>query len=98
MKHVAALTMVILTTAALVGGCTRKPDPCAQLAARICAGRDAAYCVRAGAFLDRELTGPGGERLTGPERHSGCRLILSDGEVVGAYARQAERSIRGRSL
>ena len=99
MRLVIALTLtVILGFASLGGGCSRTPDPCARLAARICAGKDAAFCARAKVFLNRELTGPNGERLTGMERRSGCSLILGDRKVVDAYARQAERSIRGRSL
>jgi hypothetical protein len=94
-----ALTRIVLVVFILVStifgvACEKRPDPCDTLTARICEGRDRGYCLRARAFLDRELTGPGGLVLTGRSRSEGCRLILADHQVLGAYAREVARSIK----
>ncbi len=89
-----ALIVSVLLSLLLGVGCEKRQDPCDTLTARICEGRDRGFCVQARAFLDRELTGPGGRVLTGRSRSEGCRLILADQQVLGAYAREAARRIQ----
>jgi len=75
-------------------GCEKRQDPCETLTARICEGKDRGYCLQAQAFLNHELIGPDGRPLTGRSRREGCRLILSDRQVLGAYSREAARRIQ----
>jgi len=89
-----ALAFFVLLAVAIGAGCEKRQDPCDALAARICEGQDRGYCLQARAFLDRELTGPDGQPLTGRSRREGCRLILTDSKVLGAYAREAARRIK----
>ncbi len=88
------LTVFVLLSMSLGVACEKRQDPCDTLTARICEGQDRGYCVQTRAFLDRELTGPDGRVLTGVSRSEGCRLILADQQVLGAYAREAARRIR----
>lgn len=89
-----ALACFVLLTVVFGVACEKRPDPCDTLAARICEGQDRGYCLQARAFLNRELTGPDGQPLTGRSRREGCRLILADHQVLGAYTREAARRIK----
>ena len=88
-----ALVAVVLSVLGLGVACEKRQDPCDTLTARICEGKDRAYCLQARSFLNRELTGADGRQLTGRSRREGCRLILADPKVLGAYAREAARRI-----
>lgn len=92
MRHI-ALLFVTLIVLGLGGACEKRADPCDTLTRRLCEGQDRGYCLQARAFMDRELTGPDGRALTGQSRREGCRVILSDPKVLGAYAREAARRI-----
>lgn len=87
------LVCSVLLALGLGCACEKPQDPCNTLTARICEGRDRGYCLQARAFLHRELTGPDGRPLTGRSRREGCRLILADQQVLGAYSREAARRI-----
>ncbi len=93
MRHI-ALVAVVLTVLGLGVGCEKRQNPCDTLTARLCEGQDRGYCLQARAFMNRELIGPDGRRLEGRSRREGCRLILTDSKVLGAYAREAARRIQ----
>ena len=92
--HRIALLVVVLTAFGFGVACEKRQEPCDTLTARICEGQDRGYCLQSRAFLNRELIGPDGKRLEGRSRREGCRLILADPKVLGAYAREAARQIQ----
>ena len=93
MTRIALVCSVVLLLG-LGSACEKRQDPCDTLTARICEGKDRGYCLQARVFMNRELSGPDGKPLTGRSRREGCRLILGDRQVLGAYSREAARRIK----
>jgi len=62
---------------------------CDDLNKKICEGKDGAYCKQTREWLDKEMTGPDGEKLSSSESDLACKMIGSDKDVIDAYRSKA---------
>jgi hypothetical protein len=85
------LATVLAFGAAACGGSSGAE--CDALAKKICDGKDEAYCKKARAWIDKEMVGPDGEKMSSEQTNMACKLIGEDKDVVAAYKRQAQKEL-----
>ena len=81
-----------LSALALTSGCG---GPCERLRAHVCDGRGEDYCKQVDDFLDSQLVGANGEKLSGEIREESCRVILGNVELSHAYRHKAKEKLLG---
>ncbi len=92
-------TIIISTTLAfamLFGtvGCSKGGKSCKALSSKLCDGKDDAYCKKTSDWLDKQMTGPDGKKLSSSEADKGCKMILDDDRALAAYKKQVERKVK----
>ena len=91
-------TMMILSVSLGLGlglaACGKSASSCDTLAKKLCEGKDDATCQKTKAWLDSELTGPNGEKLSASEAAEGCKMILDDKDALEAYKTQASNKVK----
>jgi hypothetical protein len=88
------LTIVSMMFLGLALGACGGGNSCDSLAKKLCAGKDDATCTKTRAWLDSELTGPDGKKLSDSEASEGCKLILDDHDALDAYTKQAADKVK----
>ncbi|MBK8263292.1 MAG: hypothetical protein IPK80_18350 [Nannocystis sp.] len=81
--------------AMMVASITACGAPCERLSSYVCDGGDADYCARAAGFVDEQLVGVGGVKLTGELREETCSIILGNVELSNAYRHKAKEKLLG---
>ena len=66
---------------------------CEDLNKKICEGKDDAYCKKTREWLDKEMTGPDGEKMSSTEKNLACQLIGGDKDVIDAYRGEAAKEL-----
>jgi hypothetical protein len=84
LKTIVAVLGLGLALGACSGG-----DSCEALNKKLCAGKDDAACKKTRAWLDSEMTGPDGKKLSSSESSEACKMILDDKDALEAYVKQA---------
>lgn len=86
-KMFASLTLALgLALTACGGG---GGSACDDLNKKICEGKDSAYCKQTRDWLDKEMTGPDGEKLSSSESDLACKMIGEDKDIIDAYRSKA---------
>jgi len=85
----AASALMLMASIAACGA------PCERLNSYVCDGGDAGYCARAAGFVDEQLVGVGGVKLTGELREETCSIILGNVELSNAYRHKAKEKLLG---
>jgi hypothetical protein len=65
-------------------GCS---SPCDTMAKKVCGDPSSASCK---SFMDKELRGPNGKRMTGAQGKAACKMIVDDDKVLGLYKKRYE--------
>ena len=84
---VTKLLVVPYLLVATLGGC-RQEDSCARLRQALC-DRSGVSCAAVGAWLDDQMIGPDGEKLSGERSARACDLILDSGDALTSYVEKA---------
>jgi hypothetical protein len=92
---ITTITLSLGITLAACGG-SGGGNACEDLNKKICDGKGDAYCKQTAAWLDKEMTGPDGEKMSSSEKNMACKLIGSDKEVIDAYKNQASTELAGK--
>ena len=72
-----------------------KGDPCADLAGKVASASKASDgAVKS--WLDKELTGPNDEKLSGDERGQACKMILGEKDALAGYVEKAKVDLAGK--
>jgi len=72
-----------------------KDDSCAELAGKITSASKASDgAVKS--WLDKELTGPNDEKLSGDERGQACKMILGEKDALAGYVEKAKVDLAGK--
>ena len=79
------LTLGLLLSACGGGG----GGACDDLNKKICEGKDGAYCKQTRTWLDKEMTGPDGEKMSSDESNLACKMIGADKESIDAFRSKA---------
>ena len=93
MKTIAKFLSVLVLSSTLAA-CSKDGNSCDQLAKKICEGKDEATCKKTKEWLDKEMTGPDGEKLSSSESAAACKMIMDDKEVMGLYKEHALESVQ----
>lgn len=67
---------------------------CKTLANKLCEGKDKAHCEKTAKWLDSQMTGPDGKKLSSKEANEGCKMIMGDKDSLAAYKKQAEKKVK----
>ena len=71
-----------------------KDDSCADLTKKISSATKASDSAIK-SWLDKELTGPDDEKLSGDERGQACKMILGEKEALAGYVEKAKVDLAG---
>ena len=71
-----------------------KDDSCADLAGKITSATKASDSAVKG-WLDKELTGPDDEKLSGDERGQACKMIMGEKDALTGYIEKARVDLAG---
>lgn len=96
MKHLTSMMMIVslsLGFGVSLTACS-KSSPCDKLAKALCDGKDDATCKKTKAWLDSEMTGPNGEKLSQGQSDLACKMILDDKDSLAAYKQQASEKVK----
>ena len=88
------LSVLSLSLGLGLAACGGGGNSCDTLAKKLCEGKDEATCKKTKAWLDSELTGPNGEKLSSSEAAQGCKMILDDKDALEAYKAQAQEKVK----
>lgn len=94
MKHLGKILATLslsLSLAACGGG---GGNSCDALAKKLCDGKDEATCKKVKTWLDSEMTGPDGKKLSSSESSAACKMIMDDKDVLELYKGQAEENAK----
>jgi hypothetical protein len=83
--------MLVPALALGLSGC-RRADSCARLEQQICQGGGVS-CRAVGRWLDDELVGLHGDRLTGEPRARVCAAILAEKDVLSGFREKARAEL-----
>lgn len=92
MKHLTSMLLILSLSSGLgvsLTACGGGGSPCDKLAKALCDGKDDATCKKTKAWLDSEMTGPSGEKLSQGQADLACKMILDDKDSLAAYKKQA---------
>jgi len=87
------LVSLSLTLGMVLSACGGGGNACDDLNKKICDGKDSSYCKKSREWLDKEMTGPDGEKLSSKEADMACKLIGEDKDVIGAYRAKAAEDL-----
>jgi hypothetical protein len=89
MKHTTKIVSALALSFSLgLTGCGHG-NSCDALAKKLCEGKDDATCTKTKAWLDSQMTGPKGEKLSSGEAAEACKMIADDKDALEAYKKQA---------
>ena len=72
-----------------------KDDSCADLAGKVASASKASDgAVKS--WLDKELTGPNDEKLSGDDRAQACKMILGEKDALAGYIEKAKVDLAGK--
>src|SRR5262245_31558677 len=91
-KLITSLTLVLGLSLAACGS-KGGGGACDDLNKKICDGKDAAYCKKTAEWLDKEMTGPNGEKMSSTEKNLACTMVGSDKDVIEAYRNEAAQAL-----
>jgi len=97
MKTLLVNLTLALSLAFAAAGCGKDDKACDTLANKICDGKGDDYCKKTKAWLDKELVGPDGEKMSGNETGMACKMIMDDKEALAAYRNQAKRELSSQN-
>jgi len=90
-----ALAMTMMFGVAGVVGCSGGGGKtCKALAKKLCDGKDEAMCKKTAAWLDKQMTGPDGKKLSSSEANAGCKMILEDDRALNSYKKQVAKKVK----
>jgi hypothetical protein len=70
-------------------------DSCAELAGKVASASKASDgAVKS--WLDKELTGPNDEKLSGDDRGQACKMILGEKDALAGYIEKAKVDLAGK--
>jgi hypothetical protein len=93
MKTIGTL-IATLSLSFTLAACGGGGNSCDQLAKKLCNGKDEATCKKTKEWLDSEMTGPDGKKLSSSDSNLACKLILDDKDAVEAYQSMASEKIK----
>jgi len=85
-----SITVVFLSLTGLAA-CS-KGDPCGELAGKVTSATKASDSA-VKAWLDKELTGPNDEKLSGDDRGQACKMILDEKDALTGYIEKAKTDL-----
>ena len=88
------LSLLSLSPGLGLAACGGGGNSCDTLAKKLCEGKDDATCTKTKAWLDSEMTGPNGEKLSSGEAAQACKMILDDKDALAAYKQQAADKVK----
>jgi hypothetical protein len=93
MKHI-GLLIATLSLSFGLAACGGSDNTCDQLAKKLCSGKDDATCKKTKAWLDSEMTGPDGKKLSSSDSNLACKMILDDKDAVAGYQEMANEAVK----
>jgi hypothetical protein len=72
-----------------------KGDPCGELAGKVTSATKAPDSA-VKAWLDKELTGPNDEKLSGDDRAQACKMILDEKDALTGYIEKAKTDLAAK--
>lgn len=84
-------SFVLAASLAACGG----GDACDQLAKELCKDSGVA-CDKAKTWLDGQLVGPKGDKMSSTERATACKMVADDKEAVAAFKTLAASELGGK--
>jgi hypothetical protein len=66
-----------------------KDDACAELTGKIVSATKASESA-VNAWMDKELTGPNDEKLSGDDRGQACKMIMGEKDALTGYVEKAK--------
>lgn len=92
MRKIAILVLSLSLTGLVACG---KDDSCADLAGKITSATKASDgAVKA--WMDKELTGPDDQKLSGDDRSQACEMILGEKDALAGYIEKAKSDLAGQ--
>ena len=86
------LTILVLSLSLASLAACGKGDPCGELAGKISSASKASEpAVKA--WMDKELTGPNDEALSGDDRAQACKMILDDKDALSGYVEKGKTDL-----
>ena len=90
-----ALSILVLSLSLSGLAACGKGDSCADLAGKVASATKAPDgAVKS--WLDKELTGPNDEKLSGDERGQACKMILGEKDALAGYVEKAKVDLAGK--